>query len=220
MKFETSVVAIALATSWAAQSAAFQPIGVSSRKTRGAQLIARKVAAPEIEEETKTGVTTLTRDLVSKLRFREAKKELEQRELDAGGTLTDMRSRLRELAVDGETYQNNANVRVVDSEALNNVRKKCRFDNPPFSLSSNSPDTCFFTSSFFRLSKTRASLSRIIPIRILILTARSRNFTSYQKGCTGKKLPESSNSSPNGSVSIPQKHEKFLNRYLRMCLRL
>ncbi len=220
MKFESSVVAIALATSWAAQSAAFQPIGVSTHKTRGEQLIARKVAAPEIEEETETGMTTLTRDLVSKLRFREAKEELERRELDASGTLTDMRSRLRELAVDGETDQNssaNANVRVVDAEALNNVRKKFRFDNPPFSLSSNSPDTCFFTSSFFRLSKTQVSLSRIIPIRILILTARSRNFTSYRIGCTGKKLLENSNSSPNGSVSIPKKHEKFLKRYLRMC---
>jgi len=117
-------VAIALATSWAAQSAAFQPIGVSTHKTRGEQLIARKVAAPEIEEETETGMTTLTRDLVSKLRFREAKEELERRELDASGTLTDMRSRLRELAVDGETDQNssaNANVRVVDAEALNNA---------------------------------------------------------------------------------------------------
>lgn len=148
-------MAIALATSWAAQSAAFQPIGVS---TRGENLIARKVAAPEIDEETKTGMTTLTRDLVSKLRFREAKEELERRELDASGTLTDMRSRLRELAVDGETDQNssaNANVRVVDAEALNNVRKKYRFDYPPFSLSANIPDPYFFTLSFLGFSRHR-----------------------------------------------------------------
>ena len=131
MKFQSSVVAIALA-SLAAESTAFQPVGVSSRATRGQEQIALRVASPEIEEETKTEngndeLKTLTQDLISKLRFREAVKELELRELDASGTLTDMRSRLRELVPDSGIQNSNAadaDVRVIQEETLNNVRRK------------------------------------------------------------------------------------------------
>ena len=126
MKFQSSVVAIAFA-SWAAQSAAFQPLGVSCHKTRGEQLTTTRVAAPEVEAETKTDMSTLTLDIISKLRFREAKEELERRALDPSGTLTDMRSRLRELVpVEGidQSSEADGGVRVIDEEVLNNVRKK------------------------------------------------------------------------------------------------
>lgn len=126
MKFESSVVALALA-SLAAQSTAFQPVGVSSRAV---QQVARRVASSEVEtvETTETGsaeLKTLTTDIISKLRFREAVKELELRELDATGTLTDMRTRLRELVSDDETGNTKTgdDVRVIEEESLNSVRK-------------------------------------------------------------------------------------------------
>lgn len=128
MKFESSVVAIALA-SWAAQSTAFQSVGVPCYNRRGEQLIKTRVAAPEVEAETKTDLSALTLDIISKLRFREAKEELERRALDTGGTLSDMRSRLRELVPVKEIDQSNPadeSVRVIDEEVLNSVRKNVR----------------------------------------------------------------------------------------------
>ena len=119
-------MALALA-SLAAQSTAFQPVGVSSRAV---QQVARRVASSEVEtvETTETGsaeLKTLTTDIISKLRFREAVKELELRELDATGTLTDMRTRLRELVSDDETGNTKTgdDVRVIEEESLNSVRK-------------------------------------------------------------------------------------------------
>ena len=64
----------------------------------------------------------MTVDIISKLRFREAVKELELRELDATGTLTDMRTRLRELVTGDETGNAGDDVRVIEEESLNNVR--------------------------------------------------------------------------------------------------
>jgi len=55
-----------------------------------------------------TMTDTLTTDLISKLRFRQVQKELELRELDTSGTLTDMKQRLRHAAVDGTTTTNGA----------------------------------------------------------------------------------------------------------------
>ena len=123
MKFESSVVALALA-SLAAQSTAFQPVGISSRPV---QQVARMVTSSEVEtvESTESGsaeLKTLTVDIISKLRFREAVKELELRELDATGTLTDMRTRLRELVTSDETGNAGGDVRVIEEESLNNVR--------------------------------------------------------------------------------------------------
>lgn len=123
MKFESSVVALALA-SLAAQSTAFQPVGVSSRPV---QQVARRVASSGVEtvESTESGsaeLKTLTVDIISKLRFREAVKELELRELDATGTLTDMRTRLRDLVPGDETGNAGDDVRVIEEESLNNVR--------------------------------------------------------------------------------------------------
>ncbi len=126
MKFESSIVALALA-SLAAQSTAFQPVGVSNRAV---QQVARRVASSEVEtvESAEPGsakLKTLTIDIISKLRFREAVKELELRELNATGTLTDMRTRLRELVTDDETGNSKAgDVRVIEEESLNNVSER------------------------------------------------------------------------------------------------
>ena len=73
-------------------------------------------------DEIATKLKTLTIDIISKLRFREAVKELELRELDATGTLTDMRTRLRELVPGDETGNAGDDVRVIEEESLNNVR--------------------------------------------------------------------------------------------------
>ena len=54
-----------------------------------------------------TMIDTLTIDLISNLRFRQVQKELELRELDTSGTLTDMKQRLRHVAVDGTTTTTN-----------------------------------------------------------------------------------------------------------------
>lgn len=115
------MLALALA-SLAAQSAAFQPVGVSNRA-----IVARSVASSEVEtveakENGSAELKTLTTDLISKLRFREAVKELELREIDATGTLTDMRTRLREVVSGGETETQAAgDVKVIDEESLNNA---------------------------------------------------------------------------------------------------
>ncbi|KAG7366982.1 PPR: pentatricopeptide repeat domain containing protein [Nitzschia inconspicua] len=77
----------------------------------------------------KKGIEKLTLDIVSKLRFREVQRELEARQLDTSGTFTDMRQRLRHVAVtegsDDQMAQKQTNgsekVRVIDEEALNNA---------------------------------------------------------------------------------------------------
>ena len=74
-----------------------------------------------------TVIDTLTTDLISKLRFRQVQEELERRELDTSGTLTDMKQRLRHVAVDGTTTTNGtaqqkSQTTVVDENALNSVR--------------------------------------------------------------------------------------------------
>jgi len=69
----------------------------------------------------------LTKDLVSKLRFREVQRELELRDLDTSGTFTSMRTRLRQLATDGSEEENEQSkdsgkeIRVIGEDALNNV---------------------------------------------------------------------------------------------------
>jgi len=125
------VVAITLA-SFVASSSAFQPTGASFRLAQRQQNIVRRVATPELEEETATlssekesnQLKALTTDIVSKLRFREVQKELELRELDTSGTFTEMRTRLKRLATDEpevDTTKSDALVRVIGEEALNSA---------------------------------------------------------------------------------------------------
>jgi len=124
MKLESCVVAIALA-SLAAPSAAFQPSRAGVMASKGRPGVVRSVTAPEVEAETdslaasqneSTKLTTLTLDIVSKLRFREAQQELERRDLDASGTLSEMRSRLKDLVKPKQKY-----VRVIEEGALNDA---------------------------------------------------------------------------------------------------
>ena len=132
MKFESSVVAIALA-SLATPSMAFQPSGTSIRALHGQQQTITRVTAPGVEEETKTSgssstesseLKALTLDIVSKLRFREVQKELELRELDTSGTFTDMKFRLKQLVTDEDSNKSNdssEDVRVIGEDELNKV---------------------------------------------------------------------------------------------------
>jgi len=125
MKFESSVVAVALA-SMVSSTMAFQPNAASFR---GQQHSVRMTATTEIEESTEISgespeMQHLTADLVSKLRFREAKKELERREIDSTGTFTDMKSRLLELMPDAPTADVISDVHVIEKDALNSAFKE------------------------------------------------------------------------------------------------
>lgn len=132
MKIERSVVAIALA-SLATPSAAFQPNRVSFGTAERRQLVGRSISASEVEAETKsspassdkssTELKGLTKDLISKLRFREVKSELERRDLGTTGTFTDMKTRLKEIAVDKVEDISNVDddVRVIGEDVLNDA---------------------------------------------------------------------------------------------------
>jgi hypothetical protein len=84
-----------------------------------------------VVEETTTSTAkipleSLTNDVISKLRFREAQSELEQRELDTSGTLSAMRDRLRQEAVQmsAATQKAEGDVVVMDEETLNKVSNR------------------------------------------------------------------------------------------------
>jgi len=135
MKLKSSVVAIALA-SFAATSTAFQPGNVGFRSSKRQSQNVRMETAPEVEAETdilvssKNGsaeLKTLTMDIISKLRFREVQRELERRDLDTSGTFTEMRTRLKNLAIDKSNKGNvkeEEPVRVIGEKALNNAFEK------------------------------------------------------------------------------------------------
>jgi len=87
MRLHASVVASALLVS-VASTAAFVPL---KHSVRGFSSVKSAVV-----EETKS----LTYVLISKLRYRELQRELLERDLDASGTLSSMRGRLREVTCD------------------------------------------------------------------------------------------------------------------------
>lgn len=127
MKFESGVVAIALAA-LVAPAMAFQPSAGSFRVARGQGQISRMSTAPEVEESTKTSdgkmqLEGLTADLVSKLRFREVRRELEIREIDTTGTFTTMRTRLMDLTIDGKKEEQSNDIHVISEDALNSAFK-------------------------------------------------------------------------------------------------
>lgn len=65
---------------------------------------------------------SLTSDLISKLRFREVQRELERRALDASGTLSAMKNRLRAATVgvkDPGTTEGSTKSRIIDTDAIN-----------------------------------------------------------------------------------------------------
>lgn len=97
-----------------------------------------EAAAISEETNTKVKLESLTRDIVSKLRFRELQRELERRQMDASGTYTDMKQRLLHVAtIDDEENEGTGgsttspssemngsdsdDVRVIDQDFLNTV---------------------------------------------------------------------------------------------------
>ena len=82
------------------------------------------VVEETVGQETSTARETLTNDIISKLRFREAQKELETRDLDASGTLTAMRNRLRQATIyngDKTSHATGVEISVIDEHTLNKV---------------------------------------------------------------------------------------------------
>ena len=108
MRLHASVVASALLVS-VASTAAFVPL---KHSVRGFSSV--KSAAVE---ETKS----LTYVLISKLRYRELQRELLERDLDASGTLSSMRGRLREVTCD-PSKDSDENC-IIDEEKLTAVSK-------------------------------------------------------------------------------------------------
>ena len=150
MKFSSSSVASALL--WVSVSTSYSSAFVPSkhqhvnvvrddvRKKHNHNFVPAKVTmvgTPETSDSTTTeGSTTtttttspnesLTNDIISKLRYRDIVKELEQRDLDTSGTLSDMKDRLRQVTmIDGEamtTKNKNADETYdIDKEALDKV---------------------------------------------------------------------------------------------------
>lgn len=79
------------------------------------------------EVDTASATESLTNDIISKLQFREAQRELQRLELDTTGTLSAMRDRLREATVQRSNTEADSEVRVIDEEKLNKVRDTCCF---------------------------------------------------------------------------------------------
>lgn len=66
---------------------------------------------------------SLSNDIISKLQFREARRELERLQLDTTGTLSGMRNRLRNATLDKRTDEN-MDERVIDGDKLNEAFEK------------------------------------------------------------------------------------------------
>jgi hypothetical protein len=115
MRYSASVVASALLLSVGSTSA-FAP----SKQTSRHSLVELQSAVEEATETTKAVSTNsnLTYDDISRLRFREVKRELEYRQLDASGTHSALKYRLRvaELCIETEVPES-----VIRGELLNDV---------------------------------------------------------------------------------------------------
>jgi hypothetical protein len=119
MKFHSSVLAIlSISASLEASDAFSTSKAQNGRNAQSALLSTMTEAAPASE----TKIESLTHDVISKLQFREAQKELESQQLDASGTLSEMRNRLREAALIRSVGSKDAGeVKVIDQERLNEV---------------------------------------------------------------------------------------------------
>lgn len=132
MKFRSSVVASTLlALSGASSSEAFVPSKHTGRVPSTSLL--KGVAVDETVDQVASDskIEALTNDIISKLRFREVQKELEMREMDSSGTLSAMRSRLREVTLSTTVSpKNGAETLNIDEDALNEVRFTCSWIKP------------------------------------------------------------------------------------------
>jgi hypothetical protein len=108
MRLHASVVASALLVS-VASTAAFVPLKQNSLR------IVSSVKSTAVEE-----TKTLTYDHISKLRYRALQRELLERDMDASGTLSSMRGRLREVSCDDSSKDSSENC-IIDDEKLATV---------------------------------------------------------------------------------------------------
>lgn len=123
MKYNTSVVATFLLAVSIPSTNAFLPLKQNgqSHVTFVRSTVVDKTTQTDVESK----MDSLTYDLISKLRFREVQRELERRALDATGTLTAMKIRLREAAMGttvSATPESSQKSRVIDTDTIDEVR--------------------------------------------------------------------------------------------------
>ena len=122
MKFQASVLGLLSVSASLDTALAFSSSSPSGNNAQTAVYSTVAEVAP-----TDSATDSLTNDIISKLQFREAQRELERLQLDATGTLSAMRSRLREATSQrSQTEVNGVNgtngeVRVINEEKLNEV---------------------------------------------------------------------------------------------------
>ena len=116
MKFHRSVLGFLTASASLDVALAFSSF--TPNRNNAKTLVYSSVA----EVDTGSATESLTNDIISKLQFREAQRELQRLELDTTGTLSAMRDRLREATVQRSNTEADSEVRVIDEEKLNKVR--------------------------------------------------------------------------------------------------
>jgi hypothetical protein len=80
-------------------------------------------------------VESLTNDLISNLRFRAVRRELERRALDTSGTLSEMKKRLRKAALGMKpTIENVESTLSIKPDALDKVRISIRHSYESYNL--------------------------------------------------------------------------------------
>lgn len=127
MRFQPSAVVCVLLAPWGVSEAfTCTKATVGGNISRQQSLAWRKSAVVDDQQAKSSpgnGVASLTLDIISKLRFRETRRELEQRDLDGSGTFSAMKQRLREVAVGSNPTETNASeeVAVIDKDILDNV---------------------------------------------------------------------------------------------------
>jgi hypothetical protein len=116
MRFHASFVASALlvsvSVSVTSAAAAFVPLKQNVRSFSSVKSSSSSTAM----EETKS----LTYNLISKLQYRAVQRELLERDLDASGTLSSMRNRLREVSCDDSSKDADENC-IIDEAKLATV---------------------------------------------------------------------------------------------------
>lgn len=117
MRFQPSTFAI---LSFLAASGSSEAFSSSFRNERGGRSAIYSTMAEPMQT---SPADTLTSDIISKLHFREAQRELERMQLDTSGTLTAMRNRLRDASLqrNAKNAEGDGVVRAIDEEQLNQV---------------------------------------------------------------------------------------------------
>jgi hypothetical protein len=120
MRFQPSLLAIVSVSALSKSSLAFSS---SSRNGRNAQ---SSVYSTIAESAPTSPAEDLTNAIISKMHFREAQRELERLHLETGGTLSDMRNRLRDSALhrNAEGVNGKGEARAIEKE--NKLNQVCQ----------------------------------------------------------------------------------------------